>query len=197
MFILILLNKENKILNGIYENKYLMIIEICCIIYFTIHPFIKNKSIELLIIIYIIFNIILHIFFSFGDKKNYKKTENSLFIILFTFTFPVFLASFLILIGNLKLICKGSNLKIDENLKLKIQEIERILVKENRKIEKNIIWPIPETLNSNEIKLIDLPNEDLISLKNQLLEFEEKFFKFSYKKFITFFLQKQRKSLIY
>jgi hypothetical protein len=197
MFFLILFNKENNILNAILEQKYLMIIEICLIILFLIYPFIKNKSIALLITSYIIFTLNLHIFFSLGDKENYKKTENSLFIILFTFTFPIFLASFLILIGNIKLITKGSNLKIEENIKLKIEEIEKILKQENRKIDKNICLSLHLSFNLNELKLIDLSNEDLIFLKNQILEFEEKYFKFSFKNFFKFFIQKQKKSLIY
>jgi len=201
MCVSILRNSQNKILAGILENKIIFILEILIIFYYFGILFLnKNLNIAFTICPYFLFAIFLYIMFYLGDIGNYGVKESVHFISIFIAALPICIVVFSLWVKNTLIICKGSTLKIEENLNSKIAEIQRVIEeKEKDKLESNegvdkefslkIIKPVEEIYRKYCINQI-------LNINKNLVEFKNENFKFSLGNFCKFLFRKNIKSLV-
>jgi len=203
MFVCILLNSHNNILEGILQNKIILILQILLVVYYFIISFVKRISFSYYICPYFLFATFFYIMFYLGDVKKYEKLENHNCCTVFILTFPITIIVFELFLKNTNQICKGYTLKVEENLKLKFIEIERQIKKkdavkfksedsnnkENCALAMNIVNTEDEYYNR-------LNKEQLIEIKEKLTSFENENFKFSFKNILIFLFRRNIKSLV-
>ncbi len=207
----ILNNPNNKILQGILENKIILILEIIMILYYCVIAFLTNLNLAFYICPYFLFAVFLYILFYLGDIAIYSQNESVHFITIFIFVLPIWIVVFNLWIKNTIIISKGSTLKIDENLHLRIEEIEKA-IKEKEKEENNFSncnknnSMQSNSLVENDFAYIfnDMHGEiyrkysktQLLLIKQSLFMLEKNNFKFSFRKLIKFLLRSNVKSLV-
>lgn len=201
MCVCILNNPNNKILEGIFDNKIILTLEILMIIYYCIITFIR-KSLNLAFYIcpYFLFSIFLYIMFYLGDISNYKSNESVHFISIFITVLPIFIVVFNLWLKNSVIICRGLTLKLEENFNLKINQIQKIIEeKEKDQFKSN------QASNNDFAFKINKPEEDilkkysideLVLIKDDLVKFKYQNFKFSLKNLFLFLFRNNVKSLI-
>jgi len=196
-------NSQNKILEGILENKIILIIQTLLILYYIVVFNIRSLNIAFYIAPYFLLVILFYVMFYLGDVNNYDSYENSHFITIFISTFPICIVLFNLVLKNTILISKNLTMKIEENLNLRIDEFETS-IKNKEKNEQNIkeinINNIDNSYSNFENSKDDIyknfSKEQLISIKENLISYKKVNFKFSFSNIIKFFCRDNIKSLV-